>query len=458
MSLLLQALQKASKTRGGEGEGSAPDPLDSDELSLEPLGSSEPAPREAAVPAAVAAPAATPAQAAAVMQASRAPAFDPFDYAREHYMIVFIACALLVAIGYGTYVYIQVANPAWLRPKPAPVPALPVAAAPPPAAPVATDASGAKISGMPAGMDAPAGAAPTPPPAAVAASAPTPPTPAAAPAVVAAAASTDVQGGAQAAAPADPVTAAPAVPRAEPPAAERKPVRAAAAPRPRREVPPTVTRLDDDGVETVVIQPARRDPAREEAPAPQADVMQAYQALQAGDLARARVLYAEVLKNDPNSIDALLGLGAIAWKEGRADEAGVHYQRVLELEPRNTYAQAGLISIIGGADPQASETRLRTLIAREPSAFLYFTLGNLYADQGQWPGAQQAYFQAYQMQSDNPDYAFNLAVGLEHLGQTRSALDYYRKALDLSFRKGRANFDQSLVIQRVGQLSSRVEQ
>jgi len=37
-------------------------------------------------------------------------------------------------------------------------------------------------------------------------------------------------------------------------------------------------------------------------------------------------------------------------------------------------------------------------------------------------------------------------------------LDYYRKALDLSFKKGHANFDQSLVIQRVGQLSTRIEQ
>ena len=129
----------------------------------------------------------------------------------------------------------------------------------------------------------------------------------------------------------------------------------------------------------------------------------------------------------------------------------------MELEPRNAYAQAGLIAIIGGADPQASESRLRLLIAREPSAFLYFTLGNLYADQGQWPGAEQAYFQAFQLQPDNADYAFNLAVGLEHIGQIRPALDYYRKALDLSFRKGRANFDQNLVIQRVGQLSTRVE-
>jgi tetratricopeptide (TPR) repeat protein len=186
-------------------------------------------------------------------------------------------------------------------------------------------------------------------------------------------------------------------------------------------------------------------------------LMQAYEALQKGDLALARNLYQQVLLAEPRSVDALLGLGAIAWKEGRIEETGQRYQRVLELDPRNPYAQAGLIAIIGGADPQASESRLRQLIGREPSAFLYFTLGNLYADQGQWPGAQRAYFQAYQLQPDNPDYAFNLAVGLEHIGQIRPALDYYRKALDLSFRKGRANFDQNLVIQRVGQLSARVE-
>jgi len=223
-----------------------------------------------------------------------------------------------------------------------------------------------------------------------------------------------------------------------------------------------IVSLADPPVETVVIKTneakgisVRRQPATVVPVDP--TLMQAYKALQQGDLAQARNLYQQVLLAEPRSIDALLGLGAIAWKEGRIEEAGQRYQRVLELEPRNPYAQAGLIAIIGGADPQASESRLRQLIAREPSAFLYFTLGNLYADQGQWPGAEQAYFQAFQLQPDNPDYAFNVAVGLEHIGQIRPALDYYRKALELSFRKGRANFDQNLVIQRVGQLSARVE-
>jgi tetratricopeptide (TPR) repeat protein len=185
-------------------------------------------------------------------------------------------------------------------------------------------------------------------------------------------------------------------------------------------------------------------------------LMMAYEALQHGDYEKATVLYSEVLSRTPDSIDALLGLAAIAWKQGRPTVASQYYGRVLEVEPRNTHAQAGLIAILGNVDPIAGEARLQQLIDREPSGFLYFTLGNLYSQQGLWSQAQQAYFQALQFQPDNPDYAYNLAVGLEHLGQTRPALEYYRKALDLSFRNGRANFDQELAIERVGQLSARI--
>ena len=447
MSLLLQALQKASKNREDGESQPGPDPLDSDELTLEPMGAAEQAAQREPAAATLSSP--SPAQAAAIMQARRAPAFDPIDYAREHYMVVFIAATVLVAIGYGAYVYIQVANPSWLRSKPSAGPTAPLGAAPgrAPSAPItaaAPELAAANISGMPAGNQTATAVAAIP--AAVAAQpaiSASSPSPAASPTI------DDSTAGAQ------PRPAA---------IAETSPVRAAVS-RPRRAAKLTARQLDEDGVETVVLRsagPAGTNQDSAGTPPTVAsitpDLTRAYEALLAGDIAQARTLYLQVLDADPRNIDALLGLGAIASKEVRVEEAVGYYQRVLELEPRNVYAQAGLIAIMGGADPAGSETRLRQLIAREPSAFLYFTLGNLYADQGQWPGAQQAYFQAYQSQPDNPDYAFNLAVGLEHLGQTRQALDYYRKALDLSFRKGRANFDQNLVIQRVGQLSTRVEQ
>ena len=86
-----------------------------------------------------------------------------------------------------------------------------------------------------------------------------------------------------------------------------------------------------------------------------------------------------------------------------------------ELEPRNAVAQAGLIAIIGQADPQMSETRLKQLIAREPSAFLYFSLGNLYARQTSGPAHRPPISRPIRLQPDNPDYAYNLAIGLEHL-------------------------------------------
>jgi hypothetical protein len=47
-------------------------------------------------------------------------------------------------------------------------------------------------------------------------------------------------------------------------------------------------------------------------------------------------------------------------------------------------------------------THAQTLIAREPSASLHFTLGNLYADQSRCGQAQQAYFQAHQLESVEP--------------------------------------------------------
>lgn len=184
---------------------------------------------------------------------------------------------------------------------------------------------------------------------------------------------------------------------------------------------------------------------------------EAYAALQANSLDQAQHLYGQLLRAEPRNIDALLGLAAIATQEGKSDEATRHYLRILELDPRHALAQSGLIAILGRADPLAAETRLKQLIAREPAPFLYFTLGNLYADQSLWAPAQQAYFQAYHLDPANPDYAYNLAVGLEHLSQHKLALGLYRRALQLASARGHANFSLPQAQERITRLASRVE-
>ena len=183
----------------------------------------------------------------------------------------------------------------------------------------------------------------------------------------------------------------------------------------------------------------------------------AYLALQTGDLEQARTLYARVAQAEPLNIDALLGLAYIAAQQNRADDAMQQYLRIVQLEPRNAVAQGAMIGLVGRADPVAAETRLKQLLAREPSPFLHFVLGNLYADQGAWAQAQQAFFQAHHLEPDNPDYAYNLAVSLDHLRQSKLALGFYTKAEQLAALRGRVNFSVSQARERIRSLSSQVE-
>ncbi|MGZ5225382.1 MAG: tetratricopeptide repeat protein [Burkholderiales bacterium] len=180
---------------------------------------------------------------------------------------------------------------------------------------------------------------------------------------------------------------------------------------------------------------------------------QAYTALQTGNMEDARTLYTKLSQSEPLNIDVLLGLAYIAAQQNRSEDAMALYLRILQINPRQAAAQAALIGLMGRADPVASETRLKQLIAREPSAFLHFVLGNLYADQSMWAQAQQAYFQAHTLEPNNPDYVYNLAIGLDHLRQNKLALGFYTRAEQLASSAGRVNFDVAHARERINVLS-----
>ncbi|MCM8594715.1 tetratricopeptide repeat protein [Accumulibacter sp.] len=165
-------------------------------------------------------------------------------------------------------------------------------------------------------------------------------------------------------------------------------------------------------------------------PGPDQTLNEAYQAWLAGRFDDARRAYEQVLRGDPRNVDALLGLAAIESRNGRNERAHELYLRALEADPSDATAQAALINLRGASDSGQSESRLKTLLAGQPdSPALHFALGNLYARQGRWSEAQQAYFQAYALEPDNADYLFNVAVSLDHLRQGKLAAQYYRMAL-----------------------------
>ncbi|HNV88909.1 MAG TPA: tetratricopeptide repeat protein [Methylotenera sp.] len=159
-------------------------------------------------------------------------------------------------------------------------------------------------------------------------------------------------------------------------------------------------------------------------------LMSAYEAYNAGNDAEAQKLYKQVLQHDARNVDALLGLGAIAARQGRMADANDWYSKVLEVDPRNNIAQAAVLDSPSQGNEQASESRLKNMLAKRPDdANLHVALGNLYAEQDQWPAAQQAYFEAYRLNA-SADNAFNLAVSLDQMGKPKLALPYYQRALE----------------------------
>ncbi|BAN34419.1 hypothetical protein SCD_n00572 [Sulfuricella denitrificans skB26] len=176
----------------------------------------------------------------------------------------------------------------------------------------------------------------------------------------------------------------------------------------------------------------------------------AYQSFLAGDIGTAQQLYHKVLQQEPNNRDALLGMAAIALKQKQSSQAAAYYGKLLDLDPADSDALAGLIGLQGQSDPAQSESRLKKALIQNPQAdAAHFALGNLYTQQSRWAEAQQSYFRAYSSAPGNADYAFNLAVSLDHLNQGKLALDYYQRALALP---GPANFDRPSVQIRIKEL------
>ena len=159
-------------------------------------------------------------------------------------------------------------------------------------------------------------------------------------------------------------------------------------------------------------------------------------AYQGKDYQKSKIEYKKVLAQEPKNHDALLGMAAVSLQLGDADSAREIYLQLLEQDPRDPHAHAGLANIAQTEGASLSESKLKQLIEHRPDdAHLQFALGNLYVQKKSWPEAQQAFFNAWKGDSGNPDYAYNLAVSLDHLGKHREAKAFYEDSLKLATGK-----------------------
>ncbi len=182
-------------------------------------------------------------------------------------------------------------------------------------------------------------------------------------------------------------------------------------------------------------------------------IQDAFSAYQSGDYAQAQLKYSEALDQFPDSRDAMLGMAAVAIQTGRQEQALNYYLQLLRRNPLDNIARAAILGHQGGNNSLESISQLKTMIYDGPDQpYLYFTLGKLHADRDNWSEAQQAFFEAYRLDTTNPDFALNLAISLDRLGQSQTALDYYHVALSLA-ETNPASFQRPAVQSRIDTLT-----
>lgn len=175
----------------------------------------------------------------------------------------------------------------------------------------------------------------------------------------------------------------------------------------------------------------------------------AYAAFNKSDYQTAESVYNKVISRDKNNHDALLGLAAIAVKQNRNDVAKRIYSKLLVLDPKDSFAKAGLSALINQNNSYLNESQLKIMLREQPDAgHLYFALGNILLNQNRYAEAQTAFFSAWSTNKSNTDYAFNLAVSLDHLGKTENALEFYELTIKL-FKKTGGNVSVDKINQRM---------
>jgi tetratricopeptide (TPR) repeat protein len=179
---------------------------------------------------------------------------------------------------------------------------------------------------------------------------------------------------------------------------------------------------------------------------------EAYDAYKSGNDSLATTRYNQVLEIDPRNRNALLARAAINVQNNNGNAAIKDYQTLLLHNPKDSLAMTSLITV-ANYSPLETESQLKLMIRDEPnSAYLNFALANAYGAQNRWQEAQGYYFKALENNPGDPNYAYNLAVSLEHIAQPVAAVAYYQRALD-NIDNGLATFSREVVSQRMETLA-----
>jgi predicted O-linked N-acetylglucosamine transferase (SPINDLY family) len=183
-------------------------------------------------------------------------------------------------------------------------------------------------------------------------------------------------------------------------------------------------------------------------------LQQAFGRFNAGDMAGAARLCAEVLARERGNADALHLQGVIRIVEGRADEAVVILGRAAAIKSGDAaiFENLGLANL-ATAQHAAAETALRRALGLGAGhGLLHMRLGLAVGAQGRHDEAVNLLQKAAAQMPDDPDVQVNLGNALVEAGRFEEAVECYRRVLIHHPVHADTRFNLGTVYQRMGRL------
>lgn len=181
---------------------------------------------------------------------------------------------------------------------------------------------------------------------------------------------------------------------------------------------------DRDGAQTAVDESLRLDPRRKR-------LTEAFELEKTGNLKEAEAIYRDVLKHDPENVDALRLLAGLATSQKAHRDAEIFLKRALELTPDFGKAMADLVVNLVEQEKtdEALEfaARLTRIGADNSDSFLL--QGNAYSAAGRYEDAISSYHKALQILPEHAGALSGLAHNLKTVGRQDEAIEHYRKCI-----------------------------
>lgn len=158
---------------------------------------------------------------------------------------------------------------------------------------------------------------------------------------------------------------------------------------------------------------------------------QAFEQHKNGNLTKARDLYLEILKDEPENAEVLDLLGVLYYQVKEYDKAETYIKKAISLKPRLYYLENLARVYLDRGNYDTAVALYEDLVKQAPTYENYFNLAMAYKQSKNWANAKKTYHKALEINPKGYESYFNLAYLALNDNDPHQAISCYKKALEI---------------------------